>query len=448
MAEILSLPGIKGSFVVGLSWRHEDEVPRASELASRSRLNGRWGAVWHTASDAVQVGFCELPEDVRKPSALRVLAAVIAAHRPSPWIGLFDLGEDQHWLIAVSRGGEIIPDGDACGTLNEMLSLRERHMALGEWGSFEGDVATLAAMVEASSSNVLLRDLQRKPWLTAAYAGGLACTALGLCLAGFVWHHQREVQRLKAEHARQLAILDALQARHDAEANVLPWTREARASEVATVCGEAWARQHLAHGSWTLNQWDCEPGAGLHGGITISTDWVGGLAADAPGQLAGDAKLARLSSHVPRVFAAGSSYAQAESDARRALWVFAQRYDVPLNIQGQREVNDAPGAKSALPAQSAWSRSIATVTFDVPPWGGWSGDLDSLPGVRLKSVSWGAGSTSGPIKGGGAAASDSSHWKATLELYTLNTAVHMDAVAPSGGAAQRHPHGISKKVKS
>lgn len=447
MAELITLPGVKGTFIAGLSWRHEDDVPRASELAVRSRLSGRWGAVWNTSSGAVQAGFCELPEDVRKPRSLRVLAAIVAGQRAAPWLGLFEIDEDRYWLIAVSRGHEIIPDGDACGSLHEMLSLRDRHLALGEWTPFEGDLTTLAAMVESSPTNLVLRDLQRKPWASAAYVGGAVAAALTVVGGGYAWQHHREVERQKAEHARQVEIFEALQARRDAEANVLPWTREAIPSEVSRACGDAWAEQDLAVGSWTLNGWHCEAGEGSHGGVSITTDWVGGLAADAPGRLSDNAKQARLSAHLRRSFSTGSSYALPDADAKRALWTFAQRYGFGLNIQTQRENSDLPGETSKTPEARAWSKSTATLTFDAPPWTGWAGDLDHLPGVRLKQVSWSAKAATGAKSSGNADVSSAPLWQATLTLYTLNTA----SQAPKGGhgstrGANRHPHGAQQKA--
>ncbi|WP_321943709.1 type 4b pilus protein PilO2 [Paraburkholderia tropica] len=454
MADILSLPGVKGSFIVGLSWRHEDGMPRLRELAALSRRNGRWGAVWRTTSGAVQAGFCELPDTlpdaVKRPSQVRVLAAIVATQRAAPWLGLFQTAENRYWLIAVSRGHEIIPQGDVSGTLDEMLRLRDAHMAIGDWTLVEGDLSTLATMVQASGTTLMLRDLQRKPWLGAIWAGGAVAAALAVAAGGYAWHHQQEVERLRAEHARQQAILAALQARRDAEAKVLPWTREPRPSGVVQACSDAWGRQDLASGSWTLDAWRCTAAPGQ--GVMIATEWTGGLAADAPGQLSDDAKHARGSFTIHTVLANGSSWALPDADARRALWVFAQSYGFSLNVQVQAAASELPGQsgqsgsrdqKPAAPAP-AWSRSTAILTSGTPPWSGWSEELDELPGVRLQDINWSPAATGGASKAGShdTGMTGVPHWQATLVFYTLNM-----TLPATPGAPAHHARRASAKAR-
>lgn len=46
MAEFLTLPGVKGNFAVGLSWRHEDAAPKQKELRLLAENYGSWVTVF------------------------------------------------------------------------------------------------------------------------------------------------------------------------------------------------------------------------------------------------------------------------------------------------------------------------------------------------------------------------------------------------------------------
>ncbi|MCL6470639.1 MAG: type 4b pilus protein PilO2, partial [Ralstonia sp.] len=59
MAQVLNLPGIKGTYAVGLTWRHEDARPSRAALRKKARdLQARWSVVHQTRTGHVQAGFC------------------------------------------------------------------------------------------------------------------------------------------------------------------------------------------------------------------------------------------------------------------------------------------------------------------------------------------------------------------------------------------------------
>lgn len=389
MAETLTLPNSNSLYAIGLTWRHEDAIPKAKTLRSLAAGLGSWGAVCRTSAGHVQAGFCEPLPGVVPAAKVRPLAATVADAIRAPWLGLFDLEDGRYWLVAVRDGNAIIPDGDVVGTRDQLERIRMRHRELPGWTEEpEGGLADIARLVDTGIQQPVLRDLlasRLKPVLYATFALLMGAAAIGAYTAWRI-HQQHLEQEAQELRARVLAL--AVQAKNGASLNIKPWTQAPMPSQVIAACADAWAGQPIARAGWTLAQWGCS--ADVHG-MTIDVTWsaLGGLASDAPGTLSADAKSSTQSYAVERQFPAAASDVQDDVAARRAAWTFAQTHAMSLDLKQSALPVSLPGA-TAQPSQVPLPDSLSAIfAMAAPPWlmDGARMD-DDVPGLRIERISY------------------------------------------------------------
>lgn len=408
LAQLISLPGIKTPFAVGLSWRHVDHKPSSGELRQIALQEGQWGMLRTTALTHYQVGTCDGVEGAKSPKGIRSLAALLADHHREPWMGLYPLSDGTdglYWYIAVRDGGEIYPGGDRVGTIDELMLIRNEHQRVGPWNEYNGTFNELLNMVEEMPMQSGMRDLTVRPWLTATYIGGLA---LVLILIAAAWLHYQDQQAQRAREiaqARQKAIEAAHKAKADAEARVLPWTREPQAAVLLDTCHRSWAEQALVDpiSGWELADWHCNV---ITGGAAINRHWIsdGANAANAPGRIGPLGTDSNDSRGLSLAYPTPSSLALSDDEARRAVWSFAQSYALDLKI-GDDNAQTQPGETAELAAERVWQTRMADFIMDLPPWtDGVRDGFDSLPGLRVRSVDWVA---------------QTGKWSVHATLYTL-----------------------------
>ncbi|MCY1214552.1 Pilin accessory protein (PilO) [compost metagenome] len=410
MAEILSFPGLKGGFVIGLSWQHEEEQPSKSALRARALELGRsmrWGVVHQSAEGAVQSGFCEAIAG-EKPAGLKPLAAIVAGQHRQPWMGLFHLHGSLYWYIAVRQGHAVIAGGDRIGSLEELTALRERHRALGEWTEVEGTLRDLANMARASKGVSAMRDVLSGPWKSAAYPAAAVVGVAALVAGGWYWYDQKQEAEREAQLMRQRAIAAAQRANDATRQQALPWVDEATPTAFLRACRRAWDRQALADGGWTLASWRCKPATPTT--LTIETSWKrdGGVAANAPGVLSADGNQASATANAPAAFLPSSRAVNVPADAQRAMWTYAQGNGVSLQLTMPPTLVPADGKTPVEP----WLAMSADIGFGAPPWLGAGEGLDGVAGLRLTEISYEAAAQV---------------WKGAGKLYALRSGASLPA---------------------
>ncbi|WP_144157350.1 type 4b pilus protein PilO2 [Paraburkholderia sp. BCC1885] len=412
MAAIVKLPGVKGSFAVGLSWRHEESVPGRGSLHALAAAKGRWAVIRKTSAGTVQVGLCDTPDGMESGKGMHALAAVVADLRPQPWMGVYRLAENQYWYIAVRDAQEVLPDGDQVGTLEEISRVRQRHLAYGEWIPIEGSIDDLCEMAMTVPVTSVLRDMRRGQGTPVLLA---VAFVLGIGVALATWRgHERAIAQ-RAWLARQHAL-----AARAPVPEAAPWRHEPRPSAVLGSCGNAWQVQPLATAGWTLTRWRCELQAHEAQGLRLTTSWTrsGGLANAAPGVLAPDAQHASASTLVDVSFEVAPEVLLHAADARRAVWSFAQTYGLRLEPESAPTVAVLPGATPGrVPAVNAWSATAYRLTLDSPPWPDLGNAFDAVPGLRINRVDFDFGTL---------------QWTVSATLYAWQEAA--GAAVPGRGA--------------
>ncbi|MFX1767957.1 type 4b pilus protein PilO2 [Paraburkholderia sp. A1RI-2L] len=382
MTDTVTLPGVKHTFAVGMTWRHEDAIPKEKQLRALSAEEGQWGIVRTTSTGAIQVAFCE-PVSGMRAHNLKSLAAVVADHHPQPWMGLYKLADDRYWYIAVRDGQAVIPGGDRIGTFQEMARVRDAHVsAHGEWKEIEGTAADLAEMAQMTPSAKPLRDMQSSALALYAKVGLGTFLIGGLGLASFLAY-----QHFSDETNGNTGALNTSRPQAQTVNVQPPWLHAPMPSAVFENCHHAWSRQDLARKGWTLTGWTCTSASNA---VSIATTWgrSGGLAVDAPGILSTDGESSTDTTTEPATYGAPSPQTTLEPAARRIIWSLAQSLGLTLNLSAQTPTAATlPGAAQQVP-QVPWITIPAKFTSVAPPWSESPSAFDAADGLRISSVAW------------------------------------------------------------
>ncbi|CAG9165728.1 type 4b pilus protein PilO2 [Cupriavidus pinatubonensis] len=410
MAEVLSFPGLKGGFAVGLSWQHEEAQPSQSALRARALdlgRNVRWCAVHESAEGAIQTGFCEPIADA-KPAGLKPLAAIVAGQHRQPWMGVFHLRGDLYWYVAVRQGHTVIAGGDRVGTLDQLNPIRDRHRALGEWTEIEGTMRDLAAMARASKGVSVMRDALTGPWKSKSYALAAVAGVMALVAGGWHWYERQQEAEREAQLMQQRAIAAAQRANEAARQQAVPWVEIAAPTEFMRACRRAWDRQRLSDTGWALAGWRCKPATPT--ALTIETTWKreGGVADNAPGVLSQDGNLATETASAPAAFLPSSRAVLASVEAQRAMWTYAQMNGLSLQLTMPPALLPSDGKTPVDP----WLVMAADIGFGAPPWLGPGEGIETVAGVRLTEISYEAANQA---------------WKGTARLYAMRNGVSLPA---------------------
>ncbi|AOI94141.1 hypothetical protein WS58_16585 [Burkholderia pseudomultivorans] len=365
-------------------WRYEERLPSQGTLRRLAATDGAWGIVRKSVHGVVQVGQGE-PIPGRKATEFRSLAATIADAHPQPWVGRYALENGREWLIAVHDEHGILPDGDRVGTPEEIDQVIEGFGSESEWNQVTGGIDDLVDLVRAARKTPPLQDLTASVWRRWAIpAAGVSVVALAGGIGLFLHARQAEL----AEQER-IASIRALQQRQAAAAKAarmaLPWATESSSNSVIAACGRKWETQDFERDGWVVSTWGCVSNRGRVN-VTVGWNRAGGLAADAPGVLdaGGDRSTEVLDDFALPPTVAGTALTQ--SDARRAIWTFAQKNSLKLTLTGGEQPK-LPGAPALDTSAPMWGVTNVTLETYAPPWL-LGADFDEVPAMRVNGTSF------------------------------------------------------------
>jgi hypothetical protein len=396
MAQVLTFPGVRGAFAVGLSWQHEEHLPKASALRKSARqlgANVRWGVAFKNANGTFQSALCEPIAGV-KLSRVKPLGAIVASAHSQPWTGLYHLGGDQYWYIAVRQAQAIVAGGDQVGTLAELASVRAHHQSLGGWTEIEGTLDDLAGLARQASNVPALRDVQTGSWRTAVLAATAIALVAGTAFGGWYLYDQQQEAERQAALARQRAAASARQAAAAAQQRVKPWMREPTPAMFFEACRAAWHDQSLAKPGWPLVSWHCKPRLGSvpdRDTIAVETSWSrdGGLAADAPGALSADGQSANDSREISNPFGPPSNVDVLPlTAARKDIWMLAHAHGLSLRLSDPPPPPAQPDKNA--PPPDPWIAVGANLTLAAPPWLDLAVAFERVPGLRITDLGYDA----------------------------------------------------------
>lgn len=380
MVAIVRLPGAKRPFIAGLKWLSFESLPSADGIRKLSAAYGRWVAV---RRDASQIGFCDPLADVRAASSVVSLAATVAGSKSGPWRGIYRVGQDLWWYIAVGPGEQVLPDGDVVSDLPTLRRLWDAQGSLASWNlEVDGTPEDLLDTVNASAiaPTISLRDLGGTPWFLRPPAIAAAALVVILSCGGY-WTWQHHVSA--ALRARAMAALKL--KRTPKKVLPPPWVGQVSPSDGFMACGAAWdGRQRLARDGWVLSGWNCRVSAGR--GSVVNSSWVrmGGVADDAPGTTR-DGEHSVLTEPIGTILPIARSGAVGLRDqVLRALWTDGQKWGVRVIVARSK----SRGLRRASPhgaAKPNWGSLAFELAMPMAPWLYPPGAFD-IPGARVSRV--------------------------------------------------------------
>lgn len=394
-ARIITLPGDPRSFVVGMHWEyHGSRKPRKSTVKAIANAEGTWVAQ-RRGRAAIQTGYCHPLEDKLPKSGLYALAAMVADAKTEPWMGVYDLGDGLYWFIAVRENNSVLPEGDFVGTKEEVEEMRQATASLSEWNEFpEESAEAITALLEETKSKVRIDDINHKAWtrpIVAAAVVGIAATT------GTVLYHQHE-HRLKLAHERAIiherAVIAAMQKAHSKK-TPLPWTRMTTPSGVLSACRDDLDSLPVAVGGWTPSKETCQATGPV---VRARLNWVPGPDATAntapQGQLSLNGKVVTDQLPPRRLAFDSSSHLEPAQPEIKALYAMTASLGVKVHLSKARitpKRTTLPGEKrkAVVHHRKPWREYRVSMLTKLPvlTLDGFGSQLDSIPGLRLKSIS-------------------------------------------------------------
>lgn len=377
MAHIIQIGNRR--WLAGMTWSSYEDAPRKSELKEDAqRLGASWVSV-RVGESAIQAGFCEPVENVKGPTGLYSIAAMLADSRKQPWLGVFKIEEGLWWYIAVRDGHAILPDGDEVGGAEEINAARERHSGYADWRYIEGDIEDLAQFInEVEAKPTRVRSLVGipRPTMPMIVSAAVLVSALG---GGYWWWQQKQLEQERVAavaRARAIALANLPPA-------LVPSTLLTTPSpnDWVAVCGLDVLALPLSKKGWELDKISCDLAlAKIHwlrkDGATVAERPDGVLSAD------GDAVDQVIALAEPRV--QGINDAIALPAAKAFLRAWAQAANFTLDMNEVPPIPLLPGASVAsanapgMQQQATFGLHVTVSPFDI--------DFSSIPGLRLTSL--------------------------------------------------------------
>lgn len=409
----------KNRWFLGLRWDAFDTPPTFSDIKAEAQLLAANHYALRISDLAVQVGYCSIEQDQprQKGSKAYSLAARLANAVAEPWFGIFDLGDNQFWYIAVRDGFSILPDGDIVGTIEQIEHARDAHAGFNDWKSLEGNLDTLNELlgnIGTRENSGELAKAKLVPVVPIKSQGTIyrksllfsLATAAIIGLTYYAWHlHELEASRKMA------AAQEAAKARALASQTLAPLMKPT-ANQWLSACQGQLFLAPLSKFAWQLSRASCTESAAqltwkLAAGATVGMRPEGVLNTD--GTLISQS-INLIFDEAAKVSAQNPITPGALAENLLALRQIAQSSGLSLELVASNgPSNNLPGQIAQLPDQLSTQASqvlnsagIAvnkplqkqsfSITSSVAPF---AIDFSSVPGMRVSSLNTNLADSSG-----------------------------------------------------
>jgi len=375
MAIIRSIQG--QDWVLGMEWLTYDDPVTHDDLRSESQdLDSPWYAL--RANESVfQCGFCPPVADITRPKKLASLAAMLADVRQQPWLGIFELGEDLYWYVAIRDHYAVQLGGDVVGTAEEVEAAAQRHSGFGGWTRESGTVEKLAELLGEAEAKRTKRTLvksfavSRVDPVPIAIAAGVVAVLGVVGLVGYHYHAQKILESKRLTYLAEQAKLATKDRVPDAQQMLV---RTPPPSVWLRACGEGISSVAYSTYGWTISGTACDASA-------TRISWARGAGATIEhtppnSTVSEDGNSATRLIPMKLENAAGSDNSADVQTERRALQAWGQTHDVSVSI----------GAAEAISVKqhAGWTMQV-TIPMPASPFLAGSG-LDDIPGLRITGV--------------------------------------------------------------
>lgn len=392
----------KTVWAVGMTWRSYGDRPTIAELRDDAEdLKAQWDkengkdntilAAVRISGQARQGGF--MPDDPgeKRPSGVYSLAAAIADAREQPWLGIFRIGENKWWYIAVREGQAVLPDGDVVGDEETIFAARANHESYADWSYVKGDLTDLRSLIEEQGKTlrrVPVKSLKPLSLVLPVAAGAVAI----ICLAGgFMWWNHYETIQQQQRAAAAMAEAMKIQAE---QAAVSPLTKTPMPSTWLTACVNDLTAQPVSIDAWTVARLTCDDS----GAIIIWQREEGATVAARPSGNVDNTGDKITQSISFSALANGQDNAKGLTASNLALLQLLQPLGVEPQISAPVQPQPLLGATAASAQPPPTPEETVNMTLPVTPT---ELAFDKVPGLRLDTLS----------------IDDQGNWVITGELY-------------------------------
>ena len=390
----------KLNYVIGFSWRHENDNPAFSYVKSLAVESGAGVAVIRKSVGAWQIGIGNTETGSDGMIGLPSLAAAIADSTIESISLLCKLPEkDMYWYLAI-RDGEILPDGDFVGNQYDCMAIRSQYLDLGAWGvSEECDISDAFSYIVSGRQK---RDCRTRSALQQFNPVPVIVVVIMLVLGGVgFWFLHKQHQKEMSERA--VAAFRARKAAEEREAMkerlIPPWTKHPGTNVLLSYCRKSWAKNTPYNNDWKMKDWSCSIGDDDR--ITVAVDYVnvGGMADDAPGNLGFGSDATAANKYVSDVLVEHSttnvSNLMSKDDANREIFTLARNLSSVVHLGGNNLGDRValPGISSGSGAQKQNMMVSDHFEFSLeshysPFVAGFGGAFDPVSVTVLKKILW------------------------------------------------------------
>lgn len=276
----------KQRYLIGLSWRHENEKPIFSYVKSLAIDNGStMSVVRKSISGAWQIGLGSADNGKIELGSRSLSAAIADSMIESVSLLCPIPNTDLYWYLAI-RDGEVLPDGDFVGNQYDCLAIRSQYQDVGVWDiSEECDLSTAFSYVisRKQKKDSFIKNATQQVNLVLPIVFFIA---LILMIGGYwFWHKKQQEIAIEAKakmlKERRLAEERAIMM----ERKIPPWTKHPGTESLLLYCREKFVHTYPFINGWQLDKWSCSIGDDNRIQVVSEYMNIDGVANNAPGVL-------------------------------------------------------------------------------------------------------------------------------------------------------------------
>ncbi len=370
----------KTTWAVGMTWRSYPDRPTLTELREDAADLGADLTALRVSQQVRQAGFTVSEPGDKRPSGIFSLAAAIADAREQPWLGIYRIGENRWWYIAVREGQAILPDGDVVGDEETILRARQNHESYADWNYLKGDTGHLRELIEEQGKSLRLVPIRSLKPVSLFIPTVGAAAALTCLVGGGMWWHNHEVAKQQAQAAAAAA---AELRQEQQEAAISPLLKTPMPGAWLSSCVNEILAQQITVEAWTLDHASCTDSSAV---LTWGRQDGATVAARPSGTVARTGNTVTQTVNFPD-FPNGIDNAKGLVPSNLALQALLQPIGVSPDISEPQTPQTLPGASSAPPPPGGVPpdpEETVTITLPVTPT---LIDFDQIPGLRLDTLS-------------------------------------------------------------
>jgi len=367
----------KTVWAMGLTWRSYGDRPTTAELREDAEdLKADLAAV-RISPQVQQAGFIASDPGQKRPKNVYALAAAVADAREQPWLGIFRVGANTWWYIAVREGQAVLPDGDVVGDEEAIMAARANHESYADWTYVRGDLGDIRALIDEQGKSLRRVPLKSlSPTSLFLPVAGVAA-ALLVIGGGIYWWQSYEAEQAQQRAAKMMAERELLSQQ---QAQISPLVQSPVPSEWLAECVDTLEGQPISVAAWTMKGLACNANSAI---ITWQREDGATVAARPSGAVDNTGNTIIQMISLPDL-PSGADNAAGLTASNLALLQLLQPLGIHPTISPPVQPQPLPGAAAAPAPAKVTPEETVSMTTSIQPT---KLPFDQVPGLRLDALS-------------------------------------------------------------